>query len=67
MEFHPDKCQVMNLTKKHNVIHSEYSIHNQILKETTSAKYLGVIVDNKLQWKEQQEAICKKGNGLVTF
>ena len=51
MEFHPDKCQVLTITNKKQTIRSEYTIHNQLLKATDSAKYLGVIIDDKLKWK----------------
>ena len=67
MEFHPDKCQVLTITNKKQTIRSEYTIHNQLLKATNSAKYLGVIIDDKLKWKEQNKAVCKKANNLLAF
>ena len=67
MEFHPDKCQVLTISNKKQNIKSDYTIHNQTLKTTNNAKYLGVIIDDKLKWKEQHKAVCKKANNLLAF
>ena len=31
MSFHPEKCEVIHITTKRNVINYQYSIHNQLL------------------------------------
>ena len=67
MEFHPDKCQVLRITNKLKSIKAIYSIHNKTLKETKNAKYLGVMIDSKLQWKEQNKHVCKKANSILGF
>ena len=67
MDFHPDKCQLLTISNKKQNIKSEYTIHNQILKNTNNAKYLGVIIDDKLKWKEQHKAVCKKAYNLLAF
>jgi hypothetical protein len=36
-------------------------INGYLIKLTTTAKYLGVIIDEKLKWKEQQAASLAKG------
>ena len=41
MEFHPKKCQVLNITNKRKVITHPYSIHGHTLDVVDSAKYLG--------------------------
>ena len=33
------------------------SINNKIIKETQAAKYLGILIDNKLQWKDHINSI----------
>ena len=67
MEFHPKKCQPITITKKRKPIKSEYKIHNERLSETKSAKYLGVTIDNELNWKAQNNAVCKKANSSLAF
>ena len=67
MEFHPDKCQVLRITNKRKPIPASYTIHNKTLNETNQAKYLGVIIDSKLQWNYQNKYICKKTNNVLGF
>ena len=68
MEFHPDKCQLLRITNKtKNYISADYFIHDKKLDLTNSAKYLGVLIDNKLNWKQQCNNVCKKSNKLLAF
>ena len=67
MQFHPDKCQVIRITNKKKPTEVEYQLHNQTLAETKNAKYLGIIIDDKLQWKDQCRTMCKKTNSLLAF
>ena len=68
MEFHPDKCQVLIITNnKRCPIKTDYYIHAKLLKEIKYAKYLGVIIDSKLQWVEQNISIFKKANSILSF
>ena len=48
-------------------IKSESSIRGRILKETKNAKYLGIIIDSKLQWTEQNKSMCKKAHCIIDF
>jgi hypothetical protein len=52
MEFHPNKCQILCITNKRNHIKNNYIVHNTILQEFNSAKYLDVTIDNNLNGKE---------------
>ena len=63
MEFHPGKCHLLQISNKRNPINFVYSIHNTALSKVDSAKYLGVIIDSKLNWKKQYSSLissCKK-------
>jgi hypothetical protein len=42
MSFHPDKCNIMNITTKRNPIHFYYNMHGHILESVQHAKYLGM-------------------------
>ena len=67
MEFHPDKCQVLRITNKHQPIQVPYTIHNVILSVVPSAKYLGVHIDSKISWNTQCSALCNKANSTLAF
>ena len=44
MEFNPDKCEVIRVTKKQKPIIFPYKLHNIELKATENAKYLGITI-----------------------
>ena len=44
-----------------------YSIHNHILDEVTSAKYLGVHIDSKVNFNAHVDATVKKANSNQAF
>ena len=67
MEFHPQKCQVLRITNKIKFIKSKYNIHGFTLEETNAAKYLGVVIDSKLNWKNQYSTLKKKANKTLAF
>ena len=50
MQFHPDKCLVMNMSKKRHPSKFTYSLHNTYLKMTDTAKYLGIIISQDMKW-----------------
>ena len=67
MECPPEKCQVLKITNKVKYVKYNYFIHNVKLLEVESAKYLGVIIDNKLKWQKQNTNVCRKANSLLSF
>ena len=68
MEFHPGKCQLLRITNKlKNTINANYYIHDTLIENADSAKYLGVTIDNKLKWKQQIENVCNKSNKVLGF
>ena len=60
-EFAPAKYQLIHLTRK-NTFDKKQQIHlpGQIISPKSTAKYLGLIIDEKLRWKEQIEGIKNK-------
>ena len=48
MSFHPEKCQLLRVSKKKKKIITNYFIHGKSLTQTNNAKYLGVIINNNL-------------------
>ena len=67
MEFHPQKCLVLKVSNKRNLIKFNYHIHNTLLKETDSAKYLGVNIDSKLKWTKHLDQTSHKANNILSF
>ena len=67
MEFHPQKCQVLNITNKRHPIKKNYTIHNQVLETVESAKYLGITIHNKLNWNTHINQVVKKANNSRAF
>ena len=67
MEFHPSKCQYLRITNKREPIKANYIIHNTVLQEFSSAKYLGVTIDNNLNWNDQINNVYKKASFMLSF
>ena len=67
MEFHPKKCQVLNITNKRNVITHPYSIHGHTLDVVDSTKYLGVHIHKSLKWNHHIDQVAKKANNTLAF
>ena len=67
MSFNPDKCEVIRITNKKNIIDAKYTIHGQVLHETNRAKYLGVTIDNTLSWNSHIDIMTKKANNTTAF
>lgn len=67
MQFHPDKCQILRITNKRNIINGNYFIHNKKLKHVDKAKYLGVTLSSKLSWKEHVASATTKATNARLF
>ena len=62
MNFHPEKCNVLSITKKRNPVTNCYILHGHQLEQVQSAKYLGVSITSDMKWSEHIANICKKAN-----
>ncbi|CAM1300700.1 Uncharacterised protein r2_g1069 [Pycnogonum litorale] len=67
MQFHPDKCVVLPITKKKEPVHINYILHGHILEHVASAKYLGVTITSDLKWGAHVNNICQKANRTIGF
>lgn len=65
MQFHPSKCQVLNVTNKKKPVKYTYNIHGISLEEVPTAKYLGININNKLSWNDHISAVTKKANSTL--
>ena len=67
MDFHPDKCKMLRITNKRKIIDGHYFIHGQQLENVKEAKYLGVTITQKLNWKSHVSKITAKANNCRIF
>jgi len=57
MEFNPLKCEFLMITNKKSPLKFTYTINGIPIKEVDFVKYLGVIIDSKLTWKEHVKQV----------
>ena len=62
-----DKCTVLSITNKAKKIEAKYQLHGHTLEAVTSAKYLGITFNNKLQWDQHINNITSKANKTLGF
>ena len=67
MQFHPEKCQVLRVSKKHkeNNIQASYTLHGHTLEVVDDVKYLGVTISGDLKWNKHITGIVKKANSTL--
>ena len=44
-----------------------YSLGNEILQEVSDAKYLGIQIDNKLDWNKHFSTVAARGQSKLAF
>ena len=57
MTFNILKCEFLRVTNQHNPILHMYYIENSPIKDVTSAKYLGITIDNKFTFYDHIQTI----------
>jgi hypothetical protein len=67
MKFHQDKCNVLKVTNRKKNINTTYHLHGYTLEEITTAKYLGVNIQNNLKWDTHISQITDKANRTQNF
>ena len=67
MEFHPDKCSLLQITNRLHPVNFIYNIHNTPLQATKSAKYLGVTIDDSLSWDPHIKTTFQKASFTLSF
>ena len=63
MKFSKKKCKILRITNKHKAKLEKYPIvlfGGQVLKVVDSHKYLGVIIDSKLTWRQHVTETAEK-------
>jgi hypothetical protein len=67
MKFHPEKCNVLTISKKQSSSKYNYTLHGHILEHDTSAKYLGCTISSDLKWGNHISTICSIANNTISF
>ena len=67
MKFNALKCYKMTVTNKKIPIIRNYKINNTIMQNEDKIKYLGVIIDKKLTFKQHIEETCKKAQTVLNM
>ena len=67
MAFHPDKCNVLSITRNKTPIKHTYTLHGHELEHVDEAKYLGVTIQSDLKWESHVNNICNKANKTLGF
>ena len=67
MEFHPDKCSLLQITNRLHPVNFIYNIHNTPIQATKSAKYLGVTIDDSLSWDPHIKSTFQKASFTLSF
>ena len=67
MEFHPDKCQVLPITRNKIKLQNKYTLNGHTLAITDNAKYLGLTITSNLSWNQHIGNITNKANKTLGF
>ena len=67
MEFHPNKCEIISITRKQKPALYPYTLHGQQLKHVDVVKYLGIQISHDLHWDKHIDHITAKANSTLNF
>ncbi|MCG8031679.1 MAG: reverse transcriptase family protein, partial [Candidatus Thiodiazotropha taylori] len=67
MEFHPQKCNILSVTRARSPIQHPYVLKGHLLELQDSSKYLGVDLQASLSWKNHIDRVTKKANSTLGF
>ena len=67
MKFNAKKCNIMRVSRSRKPLQHFYSLGNEILQEVSDAKYLGIQIDNKLDWNKHISTFAARGQSKLAF
>ena len=67
MEFHPNKCSFLPVTRSRTPPTGSYALHGHTLDQVHSTKYLGVTLQSDMSWSEHISNVCAKANRTLGF
>ena len=67
MDFHPQKCNVLRVSRAKSPMTFSYRLKGIVLAEEVTSKYLGVDLQNNLSWNQHVSRVTKKANSMLRF
>ena len=67
MQFHPQKCSTLRVTRKRLKTIPTYELHGHTLENVKTTKYLGVTIQSNMQWDFHIDSISKKASKTLGF
>ena len=67
MKFNAKKCNIMRVSCSRKPLQHFYSLGSEILQEVSDAKYLGIQIDNKLDWNKHISTVAARGQSKLAF
>ena len=67
MKFHPEKCKVLHIGRKHTMVYHDYVLNGKTLASSISVSYLGVTFTQDLRWNEHISYNSSKANSTLGF
>ena len=67
MEFNPNKCQVLHITRPKQPLNTYDSLNGQVLEATDTAKYIGVNTSKGNSWNDHISLIIVKAIRMLGF
>ena len=67
MCFHPEKCQVVSISRKQNPTKYTYRLHGQALKAVLIVKYRGLTVIHDMKWNNLTSNITAAASRALGF
>ncbi|KAL8602911.1 hypothetical protein ACOMHN_062606 [Nucella lapillus] len=67
MEFHPQRCSTLRVSRKRDKTTPAYELHGQTIENVSPTKYLGVNIQENMQWEFHIDSITKKASKTLGF
>ena len=67
MQFHPEKCISLSVTRSQTPFHINYILKGHTLESVTTAKYLGIAISKDMTWNTHINNITPKANKIIGF